>query len=216
MKARYSSENLGHFGLAAKYYCHFTSPIRRYPDLAIHRILKIFIDGKPTERFNFFAASAANHSSECERRAQDIEREVCDLMKTYFMSQYIGYIFDAKISSITDFGIFAELDNSVEGLIRLESLKDDFYIYDPDGRTLTGRSSNTRYKIGDSIEIAVARCDLMTRQIEFIPAKDATMSDIDEHQKKAHKRQREKQKKINKTRGKKHGRKRNKTHGYRG
>lgn len=192
MKAEYKAENLGHFGLAAKYYCHFTSPIRRYPDLAIHRILKDFIDGKSVDRYTKFAQVASKHSSEQERKAQNIERDVCDLMKAYYMSQYIGYVFEAKISSITDFGIFAELENTVEGLIRIENLKDDFYIYDSEKRTLTGRHNNRTYKIGDSIDIAVARCDLLSRQIDFIPAEGADMSDIDAFMKNQKKRERKK------------------------
>lgn len=196
MKAEYKSENLGHFGLAAKYYCHFTSPIRRYPDLAIHRILKDFIDGKPVGKYLSFVSAASKHSSETERKAQLIERDVCDLMKAYYMSQYIGYIFDARISSITEFGMFAELENTVEGLIRIENLKDDFYIFDQEKRIFYGKHSGITYKIGDPIEIAVARCDIMTRQIDFIPAKDATMFEIDALQKKAFKHQRERQKKI--------------------
>ncbi len=196
MKAEYKPENLGHFGLAAKYYCHFTSPIRRYPDLAIHRILKDFIDGKPTEKYALFAKESSIHSSETERKAQLAEREANDLLKVFYMSQYIGYIFDAKISSVTDFGIFAELPNTVEGLIRLENLKDDFYVFNPDTRTLLGKYDGKVYKIGDTIEIAVARCDLLTRRIDFIMAENATMSDIDALQQHAYKRQREKQKKI--------------------
>lgn len=197
MKAEYKAENLGHFGLAAKYYCHFTSPIRRYPDLAIHRILKDFISGKSLEKYSSFAEKAARHSSETERTAQDIERDVDDLMKTYFMSQYIGYIFEAKISSVTEFGIFAELENSVEGLIRIENIKDDYYIFDSENRTLTGRNSAKVYKIGDKIDVAVARCDLELRRIDFIPAENADMSDIDMLQKREYKHRRERQKKIN-------------------
>ena len=196
MKAEYKPENLGHFGLAAKYYCHFTSPIRRYPDLAIHRILKAFISGKNVENYSAFAAEAAKHSSDAERSAQSVEREVCDLMKTYYMSKYIGYIYEAKISSVTDFGIFAELENTVEGMIRPENLKDDFYEFDSEKRIFTGRRGGKVYKIGDAIEIAVARCDLLTRCIEFIPAENATMADIDALQKKAFKKRRETDKKI--------------------
>jgi len=197
MKAEYKPENMGHFGLAAKYYCHFTSPIRRYPDLAIHRILKDFIDGKQVEKYRSFAINSAKHSSLAERKAQTVERDVCELMKAYYMTQYIGYIFEARISSITDFGIFAELENTVEGLIRVENLKDDFYIYNPENKTFTGRHNNKCYKIGDTIDIAVARCDLLSRQIDFIPAEDADMSDIDALQKRAYKHQREKEKRIN-------------------
>ena len=121
---------------------------------------------------------------------------MCDLMKTYYMSKYIGYIYEAKISSVTDFGIFAELENTVEGMIRPENLKDDFYEFDSEKRIFTGRRGGKVYKIGDAIEIAVARCDLLTRCIEFIPAENATMADIDALQKKAFKKRRETDKKI--------------------
>lgn len=196
MKAEYKAENLGHFGLAAKYYCHFTSPIRRYPDLAIHRILKDFIDGKQVTEYAKFAERAAKSSSDSERTAQSAERDADDFMKAYYMSQYVGYIYDAKISSITDFGIFAELENTVEGLIRLESLKDDFYEFDSEKRMLVGKRSGKIYKIGDKIEIAVARCDCLTRQIDFIPSEGATMSDIEMIRQKNFKNQRERNKKI--------------------
>lgn len=210
MKAEYRPENSGHFGLAAKYYCHFTSPIRRYPDLAIHRILKAFSSGGDVSEYCSFAASAARRSSETERAAQDAERDVCDLLKVCYMSQYIGYIFEAKISSITEFGIFAELENTVEGLIHVASFKDDYYIFDAEHKTLTGKDSGKIYKIGDSLDIAVARCDLLSRQIDFIPAENATMSDIDALQKHAYKCEREKQKQIKnaagtKPRKQKHG-----------
>lgn len=197
MKAEYKPENLGHFGLAAKYYCHFTSPIRRYPDLAVHRILKAFIKGKSLEKYEAFVKEAAKKSSENERKAQELERDVDELLKTYYMRQYIGYVFEAKISSITDFGIFAELENTVEGLIRVENIKDDYYIFDSETKTLTGRENKKVYKIGDKIDVAVARCDLVSHKIDFIPAEDADMSDIDKLQKREYKQKRERQKKIN-------------------
>ena len=200
MKAEYKAENLGHFGLAAKYYCHFTSPIRRYPDLAIHRILKDFIKGNSLDKYVLFAEKAAKHSSETERMAQETERKAEDYLKAYYMSQYIGYIFDAKVSSITEFGIFAELENTVEGLIRVENIKDDYYIFDSEARTLTGRDNKKVYKIGDCIEIAVANCDQMLGRIDFIPAEDADMSDIDRFQKREYKAKRERRKKINNAR----------------
>lgn len=199
MKAEYKAECLGHFGLAAKYYCHFTSPIRRYPDLAIHRILKAFISGKSLDAYERFAVEASKHSSETERKAEFVERDARDLMKTYFMSMYIGYVFEATISSVTDFGFFAELENTVEGLVRMENLKDDFYEYDENRRVIVGRHNGVTYKIGDKIEIAVARCDIMTRQIDFIPAEDATMSDIDALQKQVNKKKKEQRKKIKKS-----------------
>ena len=129
MKAKYSEHNLGHFGLAFTHYCHFTSPIRRYPDLAIHRIIKEYItnppDSRREEKLRTFAASAALHSSEMELNAQEAERDVDDLKKAQFMLGKIGRHFDGVISSVTSFGFFVELDNTVEGLVRLVDLKDD-------------------------------------------------------------------------------------------
>ncbi|MGN0108271.1 MAG: ribonuclease R, partial [Hominilimicola sp.] len=126
MKAKYSEENLGHFGLAAKYYCHFTSPIRRYPDLAIHRLLKDFIDGKLAgDRIPYlknYVAAAGKQSSECEVNAEHTERDVDDLMKTAYMSKFVGETFEAVVANVTSFGMFVELENSVEGLIRLENM----------------------------------------------------------------------------------------------
>lgn len=196
MKAEYKDKNLGHFGLAAKYYCHFTSPIRRYPDLTIHRILKDFIDGKNLEAYEKATEEIAKKSSNAEIKAQNIEHDVDDILKACYMSQYTGYIFDAKISSITEFGIFAELENTVEGLIRVENIKDDYYIFDSDKKTLVGRHSQKVFKIGDIVEVAVANCDINTGKIEFILAENATTDDIDRLQKKEYKRKREREKKI--------------------
>lgn len=196
MKAEYHFENIGHFGLAAKYYCHFTSPIRRYPDLVIHRILKAFISGENLSRYTSFAISAAKHSSEIEKKVQNIEREISDLLKTCYMSQYIGYIFEAKISSVTEFGVFAELANTVEGFIHISDFKKDYFVFDDENKTLTGKNKGEILKIGDNIDVAVARCDILTRRIDFIPAENATMSDIDAFQKRAYKHEREKQKQI--------------------
>lgn len=177
MKARYSPQNAGHFGLAAKYYTHFTSPIRRYPDLAIHRILKEFIDGRlDSERANHFrgfAAHASEVSSDKEIGAENAERDVDDLMKAVYMSQFIGEAFDATVSSITNFGVFAELDNSVEGLIRLENMKDDYYLYDDKLRRLMGEKTGQVYKIGDRINVTLVRTDILSRQIDFVLTKDA-------------------------------------------
>jgi ribonuclease R len=177
MKARYSPQNAGHFGLAAKYYTHFTSPIRRYPDLAIHRILKEFIDGRLTSEraahFRGFTVRTSEVSSEKEISAENAERDVDDLMKAVCMSQFIGQAFEATVSSVTNFGIFAELDNSVEGLIRLENLKDDYYVYDDKLRRLTGERTGQVYKIGDRINVTLVRTDTLSRQIDFILTKDA-------------------------------------------
>lgn len=168
MKAEYKSINEGHFGLAANYYCHFTSPIRRYPDLIIHRILKDFIDGQDVMRFSDNVEDIANHSSDTERSAELCEREVSDLFKCAYIQDYVGAYFPATVSGVTGFGIFAELDNSIEGLIRLETIEDDYYEYDEEHRMIIGKRKHKVYQTGDRIEIQVARADLSTRQIDFV------------------------------------------------
>lgn len=171
MKAEYKAENLGHFGLTAKYYCHFTSPIRRYPDLAIHRVLKSFIDGKPQTRTDF--EKDAGHLSECEITAEQTERDVEELMKAAYMSYCIGESFEGIVSNITSFGMFVELQNSIEGLVRVENMSDDYYAFDEISGTLTGKDSQKTYKIGDCVKITVVHADILARQIDFVLEKDA-------------------------------------------
>ena len=166
-KARYSSENVGHFGLASDCYCHFTSPIRRYPDLCIHRIIKDVINGKYAEtcqRYAGFVESAAKRSSERERRAADAERDVDDLYKTMYMSERIGKEYDAVISGVAAFGLFAELPNTIEGFIPIESLYGT-YVYDEQLLQLTG--ANASYRIGESVRIRVTDVDFYRRRTEF-------------------------------------------------
>ncbi len=177
MKAEYRSENLGHFGLAAKYYCHFTSPIRRYPDLVVHRILKDFLEGKDVEGYRGGLAEAAKHSSKKERDAELLERDVDDIMKAQYMSRFIGESFLGKISGVTKFGIFVELENTVEGLLRLENLHDDYYIYDEERRACIGERKKKIYKIGDDFSVMLARCDVFSGSIDFLPA-DADLTSI--------------------------------------
>lgn len=168
MKAEYKSTNDGHFGLAAKYYCHFTSPIRRYPDLMIHRILKDYIDGKDVMRYSGVVDSVAEHSSETERSAEAAERDVSDLYKCAYMESFVGATFPATVSGVTNFGMFAELDNTIEGLIRLETIDDDYYEYDETERLLIGKRKHKTYAVGDRIEIEVVRADIRSRQIDFV------------------------------------------------
>ena len=166
-KARYDIENLGHFGLASKCYCHFTSPIRRYPDLCIHRIIKLVINGgypEAIERFGEFVSTAAKQSSLRERRATDAERDVDDLYMAMYMSERIGQQYDAVISGVTSFGLFAELPNTVEGFIPIESLYGE-YSYDADRFRLVGRTET--YTIGESIRIKVSDVDFYRRRAEF-------------------------------------------------
>lgn len=168
MKAEYKSTNDGHFGLAAKYYCHFTSPIRRYPDLTIHRILKDFLSGRDIMHYSAKVEEIAQHSSDTERQAELCEREVSDLYKCAYMERFVGETFSATVSGVTSFGMFAELENTIEGLIRLETIADDYYEYNEEMRALIGKRKNKVYTIGDRIEIEVVRSDLSLRQIDFV------------------------------------------------
>lgn len=175
MKADYRSENLGHFGLAAKYYCHFTSPIRRYPDLAVHRILKSYIHSKTKDMKPFvrFANEAAAHSSEREAAAVQAERDVEDLMKAAYMSDCVGHSYDAIVSGITSFGMFVTLENSVEGLIRIENMTGDYYEYDEATQSLTGQKKRRVYQVGNAVRVTLMRADIMLRRIDFVLEKDA-------------------------------------------
>lgn len=191
MKAKYSEENLGHFGLAAKYYCHFTSPIRRYPDLAIHRILKKFLDGTLTQDMisylNGYVAAAGIKSSECEVNAEHTERDVDDLMKTAYMSSFIGESFEGIVANVTSFGMFVELENSVEGLIRLENMTDDYYEFDEKSNSLIGRRKKRIYTAGDVVNVVLARTDILLRQIDFVLEKDANKKLLKSFEKKEEK-----------------------------
>lgn len=170
MKARYDSENLGHFGLAAEYYCHFTSPIRRYPDLAVHRIIKEHLNGTPNlKKLTLFTAEAAKQSGERELEAVDLERTVEDIKRAELMQERIGDVYDAVITHITQFGLFASLENTIEGLIRLSDLDDDYYIYDEKTRSLLGERSGKTYRVGDEIEIYVVRADTQSGKVYFAP-----------------------------------------------
>jgi ribonuclease R len=171
-KARYSHESNGHFGLAAKFYCHFTSPIRRYPDLIIHRIMKEYLKGKISEgrenRFNEILPEIANHCSTRERAAEEAERETDDLKKVEYMKKHEGEIFDGIVSSVTSFGMFVELDNTIEGLVRMDSMEDDYYIFDEDRYMLIGERTRKIYSIGDSVSVQLAKADIAKRQIDFV------------------------------------------------
>ena len=170
-QARYDPECSGHFGLAAKYYCHFTSPIRRYPDLAIHRIIKEFllgkIDSKRQEKLRAFVVEASKQSSDMERRATEAERETDDLKKTEYMADRIGEEYIGIISSVTSFGIFIELENTIEGLVHVSNMIDDYYIHDEKNHTLTGERLRKVYRLGDDVKIKVVKADIETRTIDF-------------------------------------------------
>ena len=170
-KAYYSTSCDGHFGLALDNYCHFTSPIRRYPDLMIHRIIKSVINDGPTNKsFKHFAQlvqRAAEQSSVMERRAIEAEREVEKLKKAEYMSGQIGQIFDGIISGVTSFGFFVELENTIEGLVGIEELFDDYYEYIPDMYMLQGVNTGRKYSLGDRVVIIVESVDLRKREINF-------------------------------------------------
>ena len=166
-KARYSPDNVGHFGLASKCYCHFTSPIRRYPDLCIHRIIKEILRGgyeEATRKYGEFVERAAAQSSDRERRAADAERDVDDLYKTMYMSERIGEEYEAVISGVTSFGLFAELPNTIEGFIPIESLYGT-YTYDAERFTLRG--SGESYRLGETLLVKVSDVDFYRRRTEF-------------------------------------------------
>jgi len=164
-KARYSEENKGHFGLASDCYCHFTSPIRRYPDLFVHRVLKEILHGGNPQKYANIAQGAGIDCSERERVADDAERKVDDLYKLAYMSERLGEEYDAVISGVTSFGVFCELENTIEGLIPLEDLPDDEYEYFEDKFLLKGKKQS--YKLGQPIKIKVADCDLGRMRVIF-------------------------------------------------
>ena len=171
-KAIYSAECKSHFGLAATYYCHFTSPIRRYPDLQIHRIIKGQINGKISQseidRLFERTAVVAEQSSKMERLADEIERDTNKIKIAEYMSDKIGEEYEGVISGVTSFGIFVELDNTVEGLVHISNLVDDYYIYDNEKKELLGQRTKKVYKIGDIVKIKVAKVSIARAEIDFV------------------------------------------------
>lgn len=171
-KAKYAVKSTGHFGLATNYYTHFTSPIRRYPDLAIHRIIKAYINNEATpkwiDKMSNKVMNVAEQSSTKEREAVEAERETTDLKKAEYMQSKLGETFEGIISGITSFGIFVELENTIEGLIRLSSLIDDYYIYNHEKRILVGENSRKTYKMGDAMQIVVSKVDVLQKEINFV------------------------------------------------
>lgn len=170
-QAKYTRENTGHFGLATNYYCHFTSPIRRYPDLQIHRIIKDNLrgrmDDKRIEHYESLLPEAASHCSETERRADEAERETIKLKKVEFMRDHIGDVFDGVISGITKWGIYVELDNTVEGLVHVTNMMDDHYEYYEETYEMRGNHTGRTYKLGQSVRVEVLGTDELTRTIDF-------------------------------------------------
>ena len=171
-QAKYTIDCTGHFGLACQYYCHFTSPIRRYPDLQIHRIMKEQLRGrlneKRIEHYNALLPEVAKHSSEMERRADEAERETDKLKKVEFMERHIGEIYEGVISSITAWGVYVELPNTIEGMIHVSMLPGDYFYYDEETYEMVGQSTDIRYKLGQTLKIRVHATDKILRTIDFV------------------------------------------------
>lgn len=172
-QAKYTTSCDGHFGLATKYYCHFTSPIRRYPDLQIHRIIKENLRGglreKRIEHYDRILSEIARQSSLTERRADEAEREVEKLKKVQYMSKFIGETFEGVISGVTSWGMYVELPNTVEGMVRMSDLQDDYYIYDESHYMLIGEHTKHTYKLGQKIKVRVVDTSKLLRTIDFVP-----------------------------------------------
>ena len=170
-KAIYSARSDIHFGLAAEYYSHFTSPIRRYPDLVIHRIIKDYINGKLSEQkqsqLEKVMPEIAEHTSMTERRAEEAEREVDDLKKAQYMADKIGEEYDGIVSSVTNFGLFVQLENTIEGLIHFSNMDDDYYRFDEENYYIIGERTNKTYRLGDEVRIEVIGADIGKRNIDF-------------------------------------------------
>ena len=170
-QAKYTVEDTGHFGLAAKYYCHFTSPIRRYPDLQIHRIIKETLRGKMTEakiqHYRGILEEVARQSSAMERRAEEVERETIKMKKAEYMKQHIGEAFEGTVSGVTEWGFYVELDNTVEGLVHVNSLTDDYYSFDKDRYCLVGDMTGRTYTMGQRVKVWVENADENTKTVDF-------------------------------------------------
>ena len=176
-QAKYTTECSGHFGLAARYYCHFTSPIRRYPDLQIHRIIRDNLRGRltregKTEHYREILEEVARQSSVCERRAQEAERESDKMKKAEYMSYHLGEEFDGIISGVTGYVLYVELGNTVEGLVHITALKDDYYTFDQETHELRGELTKKVYHLGQKIRVRVADADAVKRSVDFTIAEE--------------------------------------------
>ena len=171
-QAKYDPESLGHFGLSTDYYTHFTSPIRRYPDLIVHRLIRTYLiegktDSATIEHWNTIMSDIADHTSKRERRAVDAERETDDLKKAEYMLDKIGEEFDGMISSVTNFGMFVELPNTIEGLVHVSAMNDDYYRFDERHLAMIGERSAKVFRIGDEIKVKVISVNKEERAIDF-------------------------------------------------
>lgn len=175
-QAKYTVDCTGHFGLAADYYCHFTSPIRRYPDLQIHRIIKENLRGrfdeKRREHYESLLPVVATETSRLERRADEVEREVDKLKKVQYMTAHIGEVFEGIVSSVTGWGLYVELTNTIEGLVHISTIEGDYYHFVEETYELIGERTNRHYKLGQSVKVMVEACDTMARTIDFSLVED--------------------------------------------
>ena len=177
-QAKYSTECTGHFGLACKYYCHFTSPIRRYPDLQIHRIIKEQLRGRLKEEriahYSEILPGIAKSSSDTERRADEAERETDKLKKAEYMEQFVGECFDGVVSGVTAWGVYVELPNTVEGLVHVSKLPGEYYYYNEKQYEMVGEITGRSFRPGMPVRVRVDGVDLFLKTIDFSLAEDET------------------------------------------
>ncbi|MBR4573781.1 MAG: ribonuclease R [Lachnospiraceae bacterium] len=182
-RAKYSMSCEGHFGLALRYYCHFTSPIRRYPDLQIHRIIKEYINGRLDEdrisHYESILGNVCHHSSIRERMADEAERECDKLKKAEYMQDHIGEVFEGVISGVTNWGIYVELPNTVEGLVHISKIEGDYFVYNEDNYELVGTATGRRYELGMPVRVVCNMVDTELRTVDFILADDVSALDND-------------------------------------
>ena len=176
MKAKYSTHNIGHYGLAFEYYTHFTSPIRRYPDTMVHRLLTKYQDGARSANQEKYE-ELCEHCSDMEQTAQQAERDSIKYKMVEFMTDKIGNEYDAHISGIQSYGIYCEIDdNHCEGMVSMRDLDDDYYDFDERNYCLVGRRHRNKYQLGDSVRIKVARANMEKRQLDFVLADTSSKS----------------------------------------
>ena len=169
-KAIYSTDNMGHYGLAFDYYTHFTSPIRRYPDMMVHRLLEHYLSGGKSVNKDEYE-DYCQHSSDREQLAANAERASIKYKQVEFMAEHVGLVYDGVISGITEWGVYVELvENKCEGMIPIRDLGDDYYVFDEKNYCLVGKRHGRRFQLGDEITIRVAKADLDKKQLDFVPA----------------------------------------------